>query len=263
MPDAETYVATFGFEWLRHRTTQLDRGASDESERTFRAKTGWTPEDVQGKLVLDAGCGMGRFADVVSRWGGRVVAIDLSRAVEAAAENLAGRDGASVCRADLMRLPFRDASFDLIYSLGVLHHTPDCEGALRGLVRYLKPGGRLAVWLYADDGGLWAKRSDAYRRLTTRMPKGFLYMLCYAAIPLYYLMKIPVLGRMLWTALPISMHPKASWRVLDTFDWYAPRYQSKHTYPQVYHWLQSEGMTDITLLDVPVALSGRRGACVS
>lgn len=253
----ESYVASFGFEWLRHRTTQLDRGACGESERTFRAKTGWTPDEVKGKLILDAGCGMGRFAEVVSRWGGRVVAVDLSRAVEAAAQNLAERD-VVVCRADVLRLPFREESFDLIYSIGVLHHTPDCEQSLRGLIRYLAPGGRLAVWLYADDQGFWAKCSDAYRRVTVKLPKRVLYGLCHLAVPLYYLMKIPVAGRLVWTLLPISMHPKAQWRILDTFDWYAPRYQSRHTYAQVYRWFQAEGLTDIQLLDVPVALSGMK-----
>ncbi|MBI2094229.1 MAG: methyltransferase domain-containing protein, partial [Candidatus Omnitrophica bacterium] len=88
--ESDSYVKSFSFEWLRHRKTQLDPSSPGESEQTFREKTGLTPEQVEGKLILDAGCGMGRFAQVVSRWGGRVVGMDLSRSVEAASENLSG-----------------------------------------------------------------------------------------------------------------------------------------------------------------------------
>ena len=80
---SDTYVGSFSFEWNRHRKTQLDDATSRESEETFREKSGLRPEDIAGRLVLDVGCGMGRFADVVSRWGGRVVGVDLSLAVEA------------------------------------------------------------------------------------------------------------------------------------------------------------------------------------
>lgn len=256
------YVDNFSFEWLRHRRTQLDAGPGGESERTFRQKTGLGPEDVRGKLVLDAGCGMGRFAEVVSRWGAQVVAVDLSRAVEAARENLAGRDNVLICQADVRRLPFREGQFDFIYSIGVLHHTPDCEQAFRGLVRYLAPGGTIVIWLYEADGRFWERCSHFYRRLTVRMPPRLLHRLCYAAVPAYYLFRIPVIGRLLWTVLPMSQHPHPEWRVLDTFDWYSPRYQSKHTYPEVEGWFQSEGLTDIKRLQTPVAVSGIKQAHV-
>lgn len=255
-----SYVRNFSFEWLRHKTTQLDAAAGGESERVFREKTGLTPEAVKGKRVLDAGCGMGRFAEVASRWGGRVVAIDLSRAVESARANLAGRSNVLVCQADVFRLPFAEQSFDVIYSIGVLHHTPDCERAFRGLVRYLAPGGRIAIWLYADDGGMWKKCADFYRRVTVRMPSRALHALCHLAVPFYYLTKLPVLGRLLWTLVPISQHPDPDVRVLDTFDWYSPRYQSTHTYPEVHEWFRSEGLADIALSKTPVSVSGTRPA---
>ena len=254
------YTASFSFEWLRHHRTQLDQGSDGESEPTFRRKTGLRPEDVRGKRVLDAGCGMGRFAEVASRWGARVAAVDLSRAVDAAARNLGGRDNVFICQADLTRLPFAEASFDLIYSLGVLHHTPDCEQAFRSLIRYLAPGGTIVIWVYADDGGLWMRCSDFYRRFTTKLPPRLLHGLCYAAVPYYYVTKLPVIGRLAWTVAPISTHPKPEWRVLDTFDWYAPRYQSKHTYPEVHRWFASEGLSEIRVLDVPVAVSGVKRA---
>lgn len=176
--------------------------------------------------------------------------------MEAAHENLAARGNVFVCQADLLQLPFPEESFDLIYSLGVLHHTPDCEGAFRHLIRYLAPGGRIVIWVYADDGGMGIRCSDFYRRFTTKMPAQVLYRLAHLAIPCYYFLKIPLIGRRLWSLVPMSEHPNPEWRVLDTFDWYSPRYQSKHTYPEVEGWFQSEGLVEIQRLGVPVAVSG-------
>lgn len=253
--ETDEYADSFSFEWNRHRLTQLDTAYSDESERTFRQKTGFGPEDVKDKLVLDVGCGMGRFADVVSRWGGNVVALDLSDAVEAAYRNLGHKDNILILQADLFQMPFCEESFDVIYSIGVLHHTPDCEKAFRQLPRFLKPGGRIAIWVYGPMGP-WVKFADIYRRFTVRMPPRLLHALCHVAIPLYYLYRIPRVGQLLWNVFPTSIHPDPDWRVLDTFDWYSPKYQSKHTYPEVYRWFRSEGLLEIQLLDFPVAISG-------
>src|SRR3984893_15361331 len=81
--ESEWYAENFGFEWNVHNLTQLDNETSNESEETFIEKTGFTRQDLEGKLILDVGCGMGRFSDVVSRWGGTVVGIDLPTAVDA------------------------------------------------------------------------------------------------------------------------------------------------------------------------------------
>lgn len=254
---SDAYTASFGFEWNLHRKTQLDSATSRESEDTFREKTGLSPEDVAGRLVLDVGCGMGRFVDVVSRWGGNVIGIDLSLAVEAAHTNLSGRENVRILQADLFRLPFRPGTFDIVYSLGVLHHTPDCEKAFRQLVPFVRPGGRLCVWVYGKMGP-WENFARLYRRVTVRMPRRLLHTLCHLAIPWYHVCRLPGLGRLMWIALPTCLHPDPQWRVLDTFDWYSPKYQSLHTFPEVYRWFRSEGLVDITLLDFPVAVAGTR-----
>jgi SAM-dependent methyltransferase len=258
--DSELYVGNFGFEWNRHRRTQLDGPGSDESERTFRRKTGFTPADLAGKLVLDAGCGMGRFADVASRWGATVAGVDLSSAVDAAHANLGDRERVHVAQADIFRLPFADATFDAVFSIGVLHHTPDTRAAFERLARLVKPGGRISIWLYASyANGQWMV-SNLLRRWTWRLPPRVLHALAHVAVPKYHVDRLPGIGRASRLLLPVSRHPRPEWRVLDTFDWYSPRYQWKHTYEEVFPWFEAQGLTDIRVLGAPVALQGRRPA---
>jgi SAM-dependent methyltransferase len=65
--DAQHYAASFGFQWHRYQKTQLDHNEVRESDHRFRIKAGLRPEELQGELVLDLGCGMGRFAEVATR----------------------------------------------------------------------------------------------------------------------------------------------------------------------------------------------------
>jgi hypothetical protein len=104
----------------------------------------------------------------------------------------------------------------------------------------------------------WERFARLYRRVTIRMPRRLLHALCHLAIPWHHVCRLPVIGPLLWTLLPVSRHPDPDWRVLDTFDWYSPQYQSLHTFPEVYRWFQAEGLVDITLFNIPVALAGTR-----
>jgi 2-polyprenyl-3-methyl-5-hydroxy-6-metoxy-1,4-benzoquinol methylase len=263
--DATNYADSFGFQWQRYARTQMDHDASAESEKDFRRKTGLTPEELKGKLVLDVGCGMGRFADVATRWGARVVGVDLSAAAEVAARNLADRDFIAL-QADVFSLPFAPGSFDYIYSIGVLHHTPSCEQAVKALPPYLKPGGKLAVWLYSAYNP-WYRFSDLYRRYTSRMSSKTLHGILQVAVPLVNgvdraLRVLPVIGRPLSGLVryvaPVNHDPIREWRVLDTFDWYSPQYQSKHTYEEVFRWFESSGMEDLHVGQVPISVRGTK-----
>jgi SAM-dependent methyltransferase len=259
------YADNFGFQWTRFAQTQLDTEDRKTSELNFRERTGFTPEDLAGKLVLDVGCGMGRFAEVATRWGARVVGIDLSQAAEVAAQNLSKDRAALFFQADVFSLPFAPESFDYIYSLGVLHHTPDCEQAFKVLPALLKPGGTIAIWLYSAYNK-WYRCSDFYRKFTHRMSSGTLLTLCRVAVPLYHvhrgLSRIPIFGRVasgtLRFVLPTSHHTRPEMRVLDTFDWYSPKYQSKHTYEEVFRWFEACGLESLSVLKQTVSVRGTR-----
>jgi hypothetical protein len=98
--------------------------------------------------------------------------------------------------------------------------------------------------------------SQLWRKITTRLPKKLLYSLSYIAIPSYYLKKIPFFGKLLDLLIPTSQHKNWRWQLLDTFDWYSPTYQSKHTYPEVFKWFEEENLKEIKPLDYSVSMTG-------
>ena len=254
---SDEYAASFSFEWKIHRRTQLDDETSRASQRSFLQKTGFDLAELKGKLVLDVGVGAGRYADVVQTAGAKVVGIDLSFSVDVAFENLSAFENVHLAQADIFALPFRKETFDYIYSIGVLHHTPDAKAAFMQLPPLLKKGGRLAIWVY-DAYTTGQRINRLWRNITTKLPQRLLYALCFLAIPLYYLKKIPLLGTLLQIVLPSAMWKSWRWRILDTYDWYSPKYQSRHTYFEVAGWFREAGLTDIEVLEFPVSLSGKR-----
>jgi SAM-dependent methyltransferase len=253
-----SYASSFGFQWNTFRTTQLDsQNGTTISADTLNAATGWTATDYHGQLVLDVGVGSGRFAEIVAGAGGRVVGVDLTTAVDAAFATIGRRPNVHLIQADVFHMPFRDATFDKAYAVGVLHHTPDPEAAFGRMVATLKDGGAVALYLYARYGPQH-RFADAIRTVTTRMPLRLMLWASSAAVPLYYVYRLPVVGSVLRTVAPISMHEHWRWRWLDTFDWYTPRYQFKYLYPEVFRWFTRRGMKDIEIFDDPIRIRGTR-----
>ena len=117
----------------------------------------------------------------------------------------------------------------------------------------VKPGGGLAVYLYARYG---PQLSDGIRKVTTRLPVRLMLGLSALAVPLYYPYRLPGLGKLLNTLCPISLHPDWRWRWLDTFDWYTPQYQWKLQYPEVFRWFRDNGFQDIEIFDEPIRMRG-------
>lgn len=166
---------TFGFKWKKRDT--FDSPASLARMQQWMAErygnlgdAAWLAEHGDHPLLVDAGCGAGCGLEVLEPLIPRVryLGIDLSEAVDVARIRFQerGLPGAFL-QADITDLPLPDASVDLIFSEGVLHHTDSTEGALKSLARKLKPGGRLLFYVYRRKGPI-REFTDDYVRAKVR-----------------------------------------------------------------------------------------------
>lgn len=143
---AENYARAFGLQWKRFPKTQLDShtGLRLSEDRLARCLRGDLTE-LAGKRVLEAGSGAGRFTEILLKYGATVDSFDYSAAVEANAANNGGHPKLTLVQADIRRIPFPPASYDVVVCLGVLQHTPDPEESIRCLWERVKPGGVLVI----------------------------------------------------------------------------------------------------------------------
>jgi ubiquinone/menaquinone biosynthesis C-methylase UbiE/uncharacterized protein YbaR (Trm112 family) len=153
---ADLYQAAYAEQKAEHdRETFLE--LLDELEQMFRhrrhtAVTEMPIRQLSGKIVLEIGCGAGAHSALFARHGAEVASLDLTPdRVLATARKLDWIDtpGHFALQGDAEFLPFRDCCFDLVYSNGALHHTPDTAKAIREVFRVLRPGGRAVIMLYA------------------------------------------------------------------------------------------------------------------
>ena len=251
------YVDNFSFEWNIHRQTQVDHQYSKESQKHFNARFDGHLDKFKGALVLDVGVGVGRYAQIAGNLGAKVIGVDLSSSVDVAAKNLAEYD-AELIQADLFNLPFGTETFDIIYSFGVLHHTPNPKVAFEKLVPLLKPGGIICITVY-ETGSMYYTSRYA-RAITKNLPNMFLYILCALYVFLMYLpykylgMRYGLLGRL----LPISLSSSLSEAILDTFDCYSPMYQFTYKESEIYAWFKDEGLKNIEFKSEPVTVLGTK-----
>ncbi len=137
---------------------------SDEQYRqsvelfTLRAeKNGFDLDWLKGKRCLDGGCGSGRYSVAMALHGAASIdAIDVSQTgIAEASRRAADFKNIHFRQASVLDIPFEDATFDFVWSAGVIHHTRDFDGALSELTRVLKPGGKLFLLVYGAGGLRW------------------------------------------------------------------------------------------------------------
>ena len=240
---------SFGLQWTLYRegdhTWFKDDAGLRKRELLFNLQV--SPDDLRDATLLDGGCGNGELTRAVAEYGPEIVALDFSRSVEPAQRRLREKSPQVAHRvhyvqANLLELPLLSRSFDFVHTSGVLHHTPSTHRAFRSISRAVKPGGKLYVQLYRRRPTWIHLVNVSLRAVTTRLPMRLLYGLCYVATPVH-----AALSRLmhLLRGEPAPPRAIARERAVQMFDNYSPRYQYRHTVPEIFELFKSEGYTDL------------------
>jgi len=236
--------ASFGYEW-----TTFDR-THGEDEDYWRGYVAGVPLDaLDGRLGLDAGCGMARYSRFSAPHLGHLVCMDASGAVSAAAATLRDVPDTSVVQGDLNQPPFPEGSFGFIQSLGVLHHLDDPESGFRRLLALLEPGGLLVLYLYSrpETRGVRAvalRAASELRRATVRFPFPALRVLSWPLAGLLYsLFVVPGevgrrCGMKRLASLPLQAYRGKPVHTLwlDTFDRLSAPVEHRYTWAILEPW---------------------------
>lgn len=260
--DEAHYSGTFGFEWQRHANTQYDSysGHSISAKRLSR-ETKW-PKEMHGEIILEAGCGGGRFTEQLLKTGATIVSVDASLAVDENFKHHKEEGNSCIVQADITALPFAEGSFDKVLCIGVLQHTPDPFSSLKSLVSMLKSGGSIVVDIY--DKSPWNKRifNTRYwvRPVTKRMPSELLYALVtiyvnimWPFVKLFHHLpygtkinhKLLVAEHLSYKKLSPEMQKE--WAILDTFDWLSPTYELPQTKETMEKWCKKMPLKNIEI----------------
>jgi len=160
----------FGYEWNEYSELR------PEYEEQFRRWTVVIPEaDWAGKRFLDVGCGMGRNSHWPMTYGaasGASVDID-DRSLASARKTLERWPQVEIRKQSAYEIAFADP-FDIVFSIGVIHHLAEPERAVRRMMEAAKPGGRVVIWVYGYENNEWIVRyfNPLRRLLFARMPIG-------------------------------------------------------------------------------------------
>lgn len=246
-------IQNFGYEWTEYARFGWDDPVYNiaHEEKVFLRKALLNPEVIRGKIVLDAGCGNGRYTYWAARHGGEVVGMDLGAGVESAYKNNSSLPNVHIVQGDILSPPFGRA-FDIVFSIGVLMHTGNARQGVASLAKKLKPGGSLTAHLYGKGNPVYEFLDSAIRRRTTKMTIERLSRLTHR---LHAAARALRRARLFGAAnylVRLDDHPHC------IFDWYSAPVATHHTYYEVRKWFQDCGLTVIqTNEQEPETLAGR------
>ena len=257
--DSKT-VESFGEEWNRFGTfteAEIQRAG----EQYFDIVT----ENMLNKnsVCLDIGCGSGRWSKFISQRAGFVEAIDPSEAVIPAVKLTQPCGNIRVTRAGYGCIPFEKESFDFVFSLGVVHHLPDTQGAITEAASMVKKNGWLLLYIYysLDNRSGFYKFifncSNIVRRVISSMPQGLKNFFCdFIAVTVY----LPFVALTRFVQLfseaaakkvPLSYYADKPWKVIrnDSLDRFGTPLEKRFSKKEITEMLNKAGMQDIRFSD--------------
>ncbi len=219
------------------------------------------PEDFKEKVVLDAGCGMGRNTLICQSFGPKaVIGFDIHEAVGLFYRNSKHLDNLHVVKADIFHMPFKQ-KIDVAYSTGVIHHTPEPWLAFSRISEVVKQGGVLSIFVYGREGNTFVAKFISYFRVHvfSKMANGLLLAISkilgtvlYVFLHYFYrfLQKLPCRAEKL---IPLHQYfdflvrADHEYCVLVVFDHLVTPIAFYHTRNELEGWYHNAGFRDIQI----------------
>jgi SAM-dependent methyltransferase len=256
----EPVVAGFGHEWSTFRQDEDHLSAADRAAMFDSYFDIFPWEALPANAVgLDAGCGSGRWSMLVAPRVGHLHLLDASReALDVARLNLASAPNATFHLASVGEIPLPDNSLDFAFSLGVLHHIPDAQGAIRQVALKLKQGAPFLVYMYyaLDNRPFWFRSlwrlSNVLRVVISRLPPAlrlFVSQIIAAAVYWPLARGAWLAGRMGFStrSIPLEYYKDREFYVMrtDAYDRFCTRLENRFTRKQIERMLQAAGFEKI------------------
>lgn len=253
-------VDGFGDEWERYDQMAL---SSAELQLLFERYFSIFPWDklTASSVGFDMGCGSGRWARLVAPRVGKLVCIDPSSAINVAKSNLTQFNNCEFIHGGVGDRVLDTDSMDFGYSLGVLHHVPNTQEAIKECASFLKTGAPFLIYLYYKFDNrsklfvmIW-KCSELIRSLVSKLPHGFRYKTSVAIAAMVYfplartakLLSRSGLPDSIVNRLPLSSYRDLSFYTMrtDALDRFGTQLEQRFTRAEITAMLDDAGFEDI------------------
>lgn len=237
----DNYSRNFQYYWFK-----MDWQRPHYKQRFYQL-TGWRPEDIKNKYVMDAGCGAGRWTYQFAEEGAReIVAFDYTLAVECASEICSRFKNIHYVQADIFKMPFKDNLFDIVHCHGVLMATPDPKKGTENLGSKVKAGREIVLLYYRNLTRPQRLIDEVACFMPKRLPTKLAYQLALIPTLIEY---IPGAVPVFENIIHLSGQPDFTLKHLHNFDWYTCAYRHRNSPSEVSRWLRQMGFSRIKILD--------------
>ncbi len=233
--DRKKLSESWGFEWVKKAEGKLEvdtsYGKTEEQELKFCLDSlEISAQGLQGKMVLDAGCGYGRLTRALGRHGAEVFGIDFASSIDLIHRMGKHQENVHIIQADILNPPLRNESFDYVWSNLSICFVNHPEQAFRKLSALVKPIGKIFISVPDKENPSFVVRVRQFLKITHRIPRELLLKICWALAPLLFLAKKVIRG------------DKTTVRenVFFLFNSFHSNLMTRHTRGEVLNWFRQE-----------------------
>lgn len=235
---------SWGFQWDKttEKKFEIDTlyGKTKEEElNDFFHFLDITPDDLKGKLILDAGCGNGRLTKALGKYGAEVFGIEIASSIEKLYEYCRPYKNVNIVQADILNLPFKKATFDYVWGKLVICYVQETEYAFKNLSKLVKSYGKLFIAVPDKTNLPFTVKLRDFLKVSHKIPRKSLFYLSWCLAPSLSLAKRVLKKRR------TSLRTNAFF----LFNAMQPEFFTRHTEEEVIGWFRKGNFCDIICIN--------------